>query len=244
MRTFRMNSGSSANKIAWMLIALMITGCTPKTLIRLDADSVKEATPSFVRDETAPDRYPSFVTGEGNIYGCRYGIHAYAKNEFDPPKLQMFAHLLAKEDPAITTRDVRLQRFDVYRNYRVRLVDKAGNDIGGAIVPGQAKTMEAQHNPEAASESFSLEREPGNGRGSSTENQIGCDGAGEGEYFPSHVAPNRDVIVIWLSFTVDGVPHNFRSMLQFGYVSLAANDRAVSYAIQETMRAVAKNLVE
>ena len=230
------------DKIAWLMLALMVAGCTPKTVIRLDNDNGKEAMPSYVRDETGPDRYPSFITGEGNIYGCRYGIHAYAKSEFDPPKQEMFARLLAKEKPSIASRAVRLKRFDVYRNYRVRLVDRAGNDIGGVIVPGQAKKMEAQHNPAATSEAFSLQQEPGNGRGDATENQIGCDGAGEGEYFPSQVAPNRDVIVIWLSFSVDGIPYNFRSMLQFGYVSLAANDRAVLYAIHETMRAIAEKL--
>lgn len=228
-------------KIAWLMLAVLLVGCTPQAVIRLDDERGRSVTPSYVKDETGPDHYPALVVGEGNIYGCRYGIHAYAKNEFDPPKQEIFAQLLARENPSIASHDVRLKRFDVYRNYRARLLAKAGNDIGGVIVPGEAKKIEAQHNP-AASETFSLQQDPGDGRGDSTVNQIGCDGAAEGEYFPTQVASNRDVIVIWLRFTIDGAPYSFRSMLPFGYVSLPANDRAVAYAIHATMRAVAEKI--
>jgi hypothetical protein len=232
------------DKIAWFLLALTVAGCAPTTTIRLDNGEDKQAVSSYVRDETGSDNYPSFVAGEGNIYGCRYGIHAYARSEFDPPKQEMFAKLVAKEHPSIVSHDVRLKRFDVYRNYRARLVQNVGNSMGGVIVPGEAKKMEAQHSPTAISEPFSFQQVQGNGRGDATENQIGCDGAGEGEYFPSLVEPHNDVIVIWLRFTVDGVPYSFRSMLQFGYVSLAANDRAVEYAIHETMRMAGKKIAD
>ncbi|MBS0516220.1 MAG: hypothetical protein JSS16_12205 [Proteobacteria bacterium] len=229
------------NRFTWPLVAIAASGCAPQTTIKLDASSSK-VEPSYVRDETLADHYPSFVAGEGNIYSCRYGIHAYAKNEFNPPKNEMFARLLAKEKPSMVSRDVRLKRFDVYRNYRVRLLKAAGHSIGGVVVPDQAQKLEAQQNPNAPALTFSLQQNPGNGRGSATENQIGCDGVSEGEYFPSQVAPENDAIVIWLSFTIDGIPYEFRSMLQFGYVSSAANDRAVSYAIDETLQAVAKKL--
>ena len=231
------------SRFAWLLIAAIASGCTPQTSIKLDAGNGK-GKPSYVRDETLADHYPSFLGGEGNIYSCRYGIHAYAKNEFHPPKHEMFERLLAKEKPSLALHDVRLKRFDVYRNYRVRLLKAAGQSIGGVVVPDQARKLQAQQNPKVAALTFSLQQNPGNGRGDSAENQIGCDGTSEGEYFPSQVAPDNDAIVIWLSFTIDGTSYDFRSMLQFGYVSLEANDRAVSYAIDETLQAVAKKLTD
>jgi hypothetical protein len=232
---------NALNRLTWFLVAAVASGCTPQAAIKLDADNDKSE-PSYVRDETLADHYPSFVAGEGNIYSCRYGIHAYGKDEFHPPKNEMFERLLAKENPSLASHDVRLKRFDVYRNYRVRLLKAAGQSIGGVVVPGQARKLEAQQNPKVATLTFSLQQNPGNGRGDSAENQIGCDGASEGEYFPSQVAPDNDAIVVWLSFTIDGTPYDFRSMLQFGYVSQEANDRAVSYAINETLQAVAKKL--
>ena len=222
-------------------MAVALTGCGPRVLVKVNAPAHPGAD-TYVHDETGPDRYASVLAGELNIYSCRYGIHGYVRSELDLPKGETFARLLAEGKPAIVFHDVRLKRFDIYRNWRARLLTFAGAATGGAIVQGQARKIDAEHNPEAMQEAFSLQRDPGDGRGTRTENQIGCNGAGEGEYFPSEVTRNRDVVVIWLSFEVDGVPYRYRSMYQFQYTDLPGNDKAVAEAIEATIREVAAEL--
>jgi len=56
-------------------------------------------------DTTEPDSYPGFMVAEGNIYSCRYGIHHQSQEEFDPPKAQVFATLLARNVPGVTSRE-------------------------------------------------------------------------------------------------------------------------------------------
>ena len=223
-------------------VAVALTGCGPQLLVKVDAPPSNGVDTAYVRDEAGRDRYPSFAGGEGNIYSCRYGIHGYLRSELDPPKEELFARLLAEAKPAIVAHDVRLERFDIYRNWRTRLLRFAGQTMGGAVVSGQAHKLDAEHNPDVVQEAFSLQQDPGDGRGARTENQIGCDGVGEGEYFPSEVTRGHDVIVIWLNFKVDGQPYRFRSMYQFQYTDLPGNDKAVADAIKVTIREVAKKL--
>src|SRR5690242_825976 len=86
----------------------------------------------YVVDQSPADSYPGFLAAEGNDFSCRYGIHFEFKEEFTPPKAQLFTDLLAQDLPAITSHKVVLQRFDVYYNYRLKLIHALGSaGLGG-----------------------------------------------------------------------------------------------------------------
>ena len=218
--------------------ALSLGGCTPpSSLVKFDQQA--PAVPNYVTNATHADDYPAFPMGEGNIYSCRYGIHYYSAGEFSPSKLQVFSTLLAAEKPSIVSHEVELSRFDVYRNWRLRLLSKAGNGMGSALGSAIAQNADEKNNPTAALPPFSIEENPGNGRPDEHENQIGCDGKAEGEYYPSHVNGGSDVIVVWLRFKVDGKSYDFRSMYQFHFDADGGKDKAVTTAIASTIKEVA-----
>lgn len=231
-------SGALLQRVAGCLVVgLLLSGCAPKQVVHMDAPHAGSL--SFLEDATGEDDYPSILAGEGNIYSCRYGIHFYVKDEFVPPKAAVFADLLAESKPAIATHKVRLTRMDVYRNWRLRLLSGAGKSMGGGVGYAIADSADKANNPTTTLDRFALTENPGDGRHGRTDNQIGCDGAGEGEYFASDVNGGRDVIVIWLEFDVDGRPYKFRSAYQFNYDSVPGNDKAVAEAIRETVTAAA-----
>ena len=231
-------NGAFLQRIAALVVAgFVLGGCMPKQIVHVEAAHAGSF--SFVEDATGKDDYPATPIGEANIYSCRYGIHFYVKDEIVPPKADAFAELLAESKPAITTHKVRLTRFDIYRNWRLRLLSGAGRSMGGAVGYSIAGAADNANNPTTTLERFALQENPGDGRNGRTGNQIGCDGAGEGEYFASDVNGGRDVIVIWLEFDVDGRPYKFRSAYQFNYDSVPANEKAVAEAIRETVAGVA-----
>jgi hypothetical protein len=228
-------------RVLLILVVLSLCGCTPPGSI-VKFEQQPQATGSYVSSAMQPDNYPSFPLGEGNIYSCRYGIHYYAADEFSPSKLQVFSALLASEKPAITSHKVELNRFDVYRNWRLRLLSRAGSSMGGALGYGIARNADEKNNPTASLPPFLIQEHPGNGRSNDQENQIGCDGKAEGEYYPSQVNGGSDVIVTWLSFTVDGKAYDFRSTYQFHFDAEGGNDKAVRTAVTTTIKEAAAKI--
>jgi hypothetical protein len=220
---------------------LLLGGCLPASSIKFDQPL---ATPEpYVSSAIKADDYPSFAFGEGNIYSCRYGIHFYSAAEFSPSKLQVFSSLLASAKPAIVAHKVQLDRFDVYHNWRLRLLSAAGNSMGGAVGATIARKADEKNNPTTSLPQFVLQENPGNEHGGDQENQIGCDAKGEGEYYPSQVNGGNDVIIVWLGFTVDGRPYSYRSMFQFHFDEAGGKDQAVGAAISATIREIAAGIV-
>lgn len=223
------------------LTCFALVGCGPPPKI-IKMNSQPGQVIASVTDATAKDSYPAFAIGEGNIYSCRCGIHHYDKSEFVPPKAQMFGEMLTKANPAAKEHAIVLEQFDVYLNWRLRLLSGAGKSQGGGLGMAVAGYADAQNNPTATLPPFTIQENPGNGRSDPNQNEIGCDGAGEGEYYPSQINGGSDVIVTWLKFSVDGKPYSYRSTYGFHFDAPGASEEAARKAIQLTIEAAAQRI--
>ena len=227
---------------AAMLVMISISACG--TLPKLQMAELQGLDGSFVVDKTKPDSYPAVGLAEGNIYSCRAGIRFIKQERFDPPKAVTFGALLAKAKPELASHRVVLERFDVYQNQRLRTLSASGA-AGGLILAAVASAADNKNNKAMDLENFSLKSNPGDGRWKPRENQVGCDGRKEGEYYASEVNRGHDVVVTWLEFTVDGTPYSFRSAYQYQFddTSSRTADDKVFQAIDLTVTAVASEIL-
>lgn len=196
----------------------------------------------YLSDQTAPDDYPGFLAGEGNDFSCHYGIHFETREEFSPPKVQLFTDLLAQDLPAITSHKVVLERFDVYYNYRLKLLHRLGQSgIGGAIGYSLDESAALQNMGVFTYDKLLVDTKPEVDRYPG-KNQVGCDNAHEGEYYPSEISGGFDVVVTWLKFTVDGQPYEFRTFYQFQPQDKPATLAGIDEAIRVSVQGVAQKI--
>lgn len=207
-----------------------LVGCTIAPT-RVDFSREPETEHSFVKDALRPDAYPSFAAAEGNIYSCRYGIRLLSSSGFVPSKIAIFERLLVQADLAFAGREVVLERFDVYFNWRLRLLgDVSRRSDMGAIVTSMAGSAASQNQEVTTADIFALDLAPTTPRDAG--NQVGCDQRHEGEYYASEVAGGNDVLVTWLGFTVDGTRHLLRTFYQFK----PANSKEIGPDVVEAVR--------
>lgn len=222
-----------------VFVLLCLAGCAP--LNQIVMSDLEHPGPQFVVDQTKPDDYPAFLTGEGNIYSCHYGIHYESAKEFHPPKAQMFADLFAKALPEITDHRVVLKRFDVYYNRRLAELAGFGNAMGGAIGAAIASAGNVNKNVFIfkkiilVSDPLSIKHDP-------TEHQVGCDDAHEGEYYASEITGGNNVVITWLTFDVDGKPYRFKSYYQFQPHGKEKAPQGIAEAIRMTIDGVASKI--
>src|SRR5579863_9048845 len=95
----------------FLAVSLLVLGGCAVMNKPISMTDLRPPVQQYVEDQSPDDDYPGLLTGEGNDYSCRYGIHFESKEEYTPPKAQLFADLLAQDLPAITTHKVVLQRF-------------------------------------------------------------------------------------------------------------------------------------
>lgn len=224
-----------------LLLLGTLSGCV--TLPPIKVPGLDSVSGSFVIDQTKPDNYPAVGLAEGNIYSCRAGIRYIKGERFTPSKAATFGALLVKELPGITARRVVLERFEIYQNYRLRSLSGT-RPMGGAVFAAVAGAADNKNNKSIDLPNFSLKANPGNGRWKPAENQVGCDGRAEGEYYASEVSGGHDVIVTWLNFTVDEKPYSFRSAFQYQFDESSSRtaDDMVMKAIELTVAAVAAEI--
>ena len=224
-----------------LLVLGALSGCI--TLPAFQMSGLDAGKGSFVVDKTKPDSYPAVGIAEGNIYSCRAGIRFIKAERFVPPKAATFGALLAKELPEITFHRVVLERFDVYQNYRLRSLSGT-RVMGGGVMAAVASAADHKNNKTMDLQNFSIKSNPGDGRWKPGENQVGCDGRGEGEYYASEVNGGHDVIVTWLNFSVDDKPYSFRSAYQYQFdeSSSRTGDDKVMKAIELTVAATAAEI--
>jgi len=230
-----------SKNVLWLVSPLLLCACGPKSAIKVDVATSVDS--SYLSDATRPDDYPTYLAGEGNIYGCRYGIHFYARGEFTPAKTVLVTGLLASARPEIVKHRVRLDRFDVYYNYQPRLRGTAGAVIGGQVGREIARSGSAGGTAQGNVEAFVLEENPERATTDKTDAVIGCAGKAEGEYFVSQASAGADVVVIWLDLDVDGKAYRFRSRYQVVFDRNVGREAVVQTALQTTVRDVARKLV-
>jgi hypothetical protein len=204
---------------------------------------------SYVADEMKSNTYPGFLAAEGNIYSCRYGIHYLSQDEFEPTKREVFAKLLAKYDPAATSRRVVLQRFDVYYNHRLKAVATgsaaAGGAVGGAVgasIQSSGQDAAAVNRNVFTFKKIIIDPDPIR-KQDPTEHWVGCDNEHEGEYSAKTVTGGSDVIVTWLQFTVDGTPYHFRSFYQFQPEKKGDIETAIAAAVTLTVEGITQRMI-
>jgi hypothetical protein len=209
--------GGREMRLVRPLLALSILGLGGCASLDRPIDMADLPAPpqQYVTDQTADDDYPGFLTGEGSDFSCRYGIHFESKGEFAPPKVQLFASLLAQDLPTIAAHKVVLQRFDVYYNHRLRQLHAISNaGLGGPIVSSMNAVAAYQNMGIFTFDKLLIDTKPEVDRYPG-QNQVGCDNAHEGEYYPSEISGGHDVVVSWFKFTVDDHPYEFRTFYQF-----------------------------
>lgn len=220
---------------------LGLTGCASLDRAVAMPDLKAPAQP-YLTDQTEPDDYPGFLAGEGNDFSCHYGIHFETKGEFSPPKAQLFADLLAQDLPAIASHKVVLQRFDVYYNQRLRVLHALGNaGIGGIVGSSMAEQAAYQNMGVFTYDKLLIDAKPEVDRHPG-ENQVGCDNAHEGEYYPMEISGGYDVVVSWFKFTVDDHPYEFRTFYQLQVENKAAMLAGTDEAIRMSVQGIAKQI--
>lgn len=225
-----------------LFVLIMLSGCISFPPVKMEGLEAEKGV--FVIDQTKPDSYPAFGLAQGNIYSCRAGIQHIDQKNLIPPKAIMFGALLSRDKPDIVSHQVVLEQFDIYRNYRLRSLSGT-RSMGGAVFTAVAGAADQKNNKTLDLERFTIRSNPGDGRWKPDENQVGCDGRGEGEYYASEVNGGSDVIVIWLKFVVDGKPYSFRSAYQYHYDEAAtpsAEDK-IKEAIDMTIASIASKIV-
>ena len=183
----------------------------------------------FVTDATSEDTYPRGIySGETSTNTCRQGIHHLARDEYSPPKAVVFESILAASKPNIRSRRVVLRRFDVYNNYQPTAFAESAGAFGGLLAYGIATSMlssdQAYKNP-LTFEKLVVDINPApigpqtdtdiDAEGDEDDFVAGCVGANEGEYDARRFRGKHNVVVIWLYFDVDDMPHRFRTFYQY-----------------------------
>jgi len=230
-----------------VLLMSGVTGCATMShsvkYEQLDASSG-----AYVQDETKPDAYPGFLAAEGNIYSCRYGIHHQSREEFEPPKAEVFAKLMAKHQPTVTSRRVVLQRFDVYYNHRLKALGTgtaaAGGAVGGAVgatIQSSGQSAAAVNRDVFTFKKIVIDPDPLR-KQDATEHWVGCDDEHEGEYSARTVSGGSDVVVTWLQFTIDGTPYHFRSFYQFQPEKQGDVEAAIAAAVALTVEGISPRI--
>jgi hypothetical protein len=234
-----------------ILAALFVSSTTACATMhhKVKYEQLDPSPASYVVDETKPDAYPGFLAAEGNIYSCRYGIHHQSQDEFEPPKVEVFAKLLAKYDPKLTSRRVVLQRFDVYYNHRLKAVASgtaaAGGAVGGAVgasIQSSGQDAAAVNRSAFTFKKIVIDPDPLR-KQDPTEHWVGCDDEHEGEYSANTVTGGSDVVVTWLQFTVDGRPYHFRSFYQFQPAKNGDVEVAIAAAVGLTIEGISPRVV-
>ncbi len=216
------------------VVVIFLSGCGTLSHKVSIADAVPPPT-QYVTDKTGPDDYPGFMAAEGNIYSCRYGIHHQSREDFTPPKEQIFASLLAKHLPEVVKHNVVLHRFDVYVNNRPAALNTASFAIGG-IIGGTIAAIGDVNNKVFAFKNIIIDSDPTNITSKPTENAVGCDNEGEGEYYASQISGT--VIVTWLKFDIDSKPYHFKT-----YHQLQSDfSLGIQSAIQLTIEGIASQV--
>jgi hypothetical protein len=231
-----------------VLFVSSATGCATMNH-KVKYEQLDASPTSYVVDETKPDAYPGFLAAQGNIYSCRYGIHHQSQDEFEPPKVEVFAKLLAKYNPTVTSRRVVLQRFDVYENHRLKAVATgtaaAGGAVGGAVgasIQSSGQDAAAVNRNVFTFKKIMIDPDPLR-KQDPTEHWVGCDNEHEGEYSAKAVTGGSDVIVTWLQFTIDGTPYHFRSFYQFQPEKKADVEAAIAAAVTLTMEGINQRVI-
>jgi hypothetical protein len=192
-------------------------------------------------DHTLPDSYPGFLIGEGNDLSCRYGIHFESRQEFNPPKVQMFADLLARALPQITTHRVVLERFDVYYNHRLEALGVLASGESHTVLGDELEKAAHQNQGLYFSDKLLIDTNPEVDR-HPTKNQVGCTNSHEGEYYSEEISGGYDVVVSWFEFSVDGHPYEFRTFYQLQPKDKAAIASGINEAIRMSVEQIAKKI--
>jgi hypothetical protein len=231
-----------------MLFVSSATGCATMNH-KVKYEQLDASPTSYVVDETKPDGYPGFLAAEGNIYSCRYGIHHQSQEEFEPPKVEVFAKLMAKYDPKVTSRRVVLQRFDVYYNHRLKAVASgtaaAGGAVGGAVgasIQSSGQDAAAVNRNVFTFKKIVIDPDPLK-KQDPTEHWVGCDDEHEGEYSAKTITGGSDVVVTWLQFTLDGKPYQFRSFYQFQPEKNGDVEAAIAAAVALTIEGISPRVI-
>ena len=195
------------------LIAITLVGCASAPPV-VQFSAAAEAPLNYVENKLAPDTYPNYLAGEGNIYSCRFGIHMQSADQFNPSKDKVFSALLLKALPDVRSRKVVLTRFDVYVNNRLGMLRTAGQSIGGFVGAAVADSDKVNANV-FTFKKLIVDAAPLNPKARPNEHIVGCDHEHEGEFFASDISGGHAVIVTWLAFQVDEVPYTFKTYYQF-----------------------------
>ena len=234
-------------RFSWCFLALGLLGLGGCAAMNkpVTMTDLRPPAQQYLVDRSPADSYPGFLAAEGNDFSCRYGIHFESEDEFTPPKAQLFTDLLAQDLPGITAHQVVLQRFDVYYNYRLKLIHTLGSaGLGGVVGMSvdQANQQVARQNMGiVVFDKLLIDTNPEVDRHSG-QNQVGCDNAHEGEYYPMEISGGYDVVVSWFKFTVDGHPYEFRTFYQYQPQDKAALIAGIDEAIRMSIKGVAQKV--
>lgn len=210
-----------------ILFMAVLSGCSinPPQTLGLPGQPQGSA---FVKDNRQALNYPGFLAGEGNIYSCHYGIAYLGKDLLTPDPLSILEYHLAQHHPDIATRNVTLNRFDIFYNWKEPLMGVAKNAAAGALTGATGDSWTARQGP-------------------MTGPVIGCEDEELGEYYRSEVPIGNPAMVTYLELVVDDRSVKIRNVSPIEtYEMLPKNALAplIDDAILDTLKLLDEQLTE
>ena len=233
------------NRLLLILTVCLTSGCAG-IKHHIFIPGVEAPKESYVENHLQKDNYPGFLAAEGNIYSCRYGIHFMSHSELPHPKDVIFASMFAKYHPEITKHKIKLHRFDIYYNWRIRALKNAAPAVGAAVggvlgstiqssIDGYANTLHGSY----VYEDLLVEVNPEKMEVKDEDKFVGCRKRDEGEYLAGVVSKGHDVVVSRFKFELDGTEYSFKTYHQTNWGTI--ND-AVNRALRMSFKAMGERL--
>jgi len=196
----------SANAI--LILSISIMGCSMHKPIVIENTGTTHNI--SIEDARKKVDYPGYLTGEGNIYSCHYGIHLYRENEIIPSKLVLLQSSLEQKFN-LKGADITLNRFEIYSNMDPFAGASAAGLAGGLIGLGIYEVLSTD--VAGASEAIYQEgKEIDLNRGTLSGCDSGQSKIQHGEFYVREVLDQHVAIVTYLNIYINGAFLKLRSV--------------------------------
>jgi hypothetical protein len=179
-----------------LALTLLTTACMPTRLIVLTVPPSSSASIKVV-DHRVGKEDRSFLSAQGNIYSCLYGISRIKESETLPERLDYLRSVINGSSVQDAVHVITITRFDIYVNSQAELKDSMPSTItpaSGSFAAGAvqgAVGAAAKHNGAV----------------------VGCEGTDTGEYAADEREEHGRPVIVYLDGEADGKPFKIRQIV-------------------------------
>ena len=142
-------------------------------------------------DERKEDKRGSFLTEQGNIYSCQYGIFPIAEKQLVPDRLTYLGNYLEiNARQQVRGKKVEVKRFAIYQNKQGSLKKSLSTvSVGQGLVVDVVRDIATTPGP-----------------------VIGCAGTNTGEYHANELSQGGSPLVIYLNVSIASKMYRIRTV--------------------------------